>query len=73
MQVKYKNKSRNGLKNSHEYIINITKPSGHYYVYDCHVIFDVTEQEEMDILLNFASEISLRNNFEFDKLELDNE
>lgn len=73
MQVKYKNKSRNGLKNSHEYIVNITKPSGHYYVYDCHVIFDVTEQEEMDILLNFASEISLRNNFEFDKLELDNE
>lgn len=73
MQVKYKNKSRNGLKNSHEYIVNITKPSSHYYVYDCHVIFDVTGQEEMDILLNFASEISLRNNFEFDKLELDNE
>ena len=73
MQVKYKNKSRNGLKNSHEYIVNITKPSGHYYVYDCHVIFDVTKQEEMDILLNFASEISLRNNFEFDKLEFDNE
>lgn len=73
MQAKYKNKSRNGLKNNHEYIVNITKPSGHYYVYDCYVIFDVTEQEEMDIVLNFASEISLRNNFEFEKLELDNE
>ena len=73
MQVKYKNKSRNGLKNGHEYIVNITKPNGNYYVYDCHIIFDVTKQEELDILLNFASEISLRNNFEFDKLELDNE
>lgn len=73
MQAKYKNKSRNGLRNGHEYIIQTSKPTGHYYVYDCHVIFDVTEQEEMDILLNFASEISLRNNFEFDKLELYNE
>lgn len=73
MQAKYKNKSRNGLRNGHKYIIKISKPTGHYYVYDCHVIFDVARQEEMDILLNFASEISLRNNFEFDKLELDNE
>ena len=73
MKVKYKNKSRNGLRNGHEYIIKISKPTGHYYVYDCHVIFDATKQEEIDILLNFASEISLRNNFEFDKLELDNE
>lgn len=75
MQAKYKNKSRNGLRNGHEYIIKMSKPTGHghYYVYDCHVIFDVTRQEEMDILLNFASEISLRNSFEFDKLELDNE
>ena len=73
MQAKYKNKSRNGLRNGHEYIIKISQPTGHYYVYDCHVIFDVTKQEELDILLNFASEISLRNNFEFDKLELDNE
>ena len=72
MQAKYKNRSRNGLKNGHEYIVKFSKPTGQY-VYDCHVIFDVTKQEEIDILLNFASEISLRNNFEFDKLELDNE
>lgn len=72
MQAKYKNKSRNGLKNKHEYIVEFTKPTGSY-VYNCHVIFDITKQEEMDILLNFASEISLRNNFEFEKLELDNE
>lgn len=73
MQAKYKNKSRNGLKNGHEYIIKISKPTGHYYVYDCHVIFDVTQQEEMNLWMNYASEISIKNNWEFDKLELDNE
>lgn len=73
MQAKYKNKSRNGLRNGHEYIIKISKPTGHYYVYDCHVIFDVTRQEEMDLWTNYASEISIKNNWEFDKLELDNE
>ena len=73
MQAKYKNKSRNGLKNGHEYIIKIFKPTGHYYVYDCHVIFDVTKQEEMNLWINYASEISIKNNWEFDKLELDNE
>ena len=73
MQAKYKNKSRNGLRNGHEYIIQISKPTRHYYVYDCHVIFDVTKQEEMNLWINYASEISIKNNWEFDKLELDNE
>ena len=73
MQAKYKNKSRNGLRNGHEYIIQRSKPTGHYYVYDCHVIFDVTKQEEMNLWMNYASEISIKNNWEFDKLELDNE
>ena len=73
MQAKYKNKSRNGLRNGHEYIIQISKPTGHYYVYDCHVIFDDTKQEEMNLWMNYASEISIKNNWEFDKLELDNE
>lgn len=65
MQAKYKNKSRNGLRNGHEYIITISKPTGHYYVYDCHVIFDVTEQEEMDLTINYASELSINNNFKY--------
>ncbi len=73
MQAKYKNKSRNGLKNRHEYIIKISKPTGHYYVYDCHVIFDATKQEEMDLWINYGSEVSIKNNWEFDKLEFDNE
>ena len=73
MQAKYKNKSRNGLKNEHKYVITFAKPTGHYYVYDCHVIFDITTNEEMDLCISYASEISIRNNWEFDKLELDNE
>ena len=73
MQAKYKNKSRNGLRNGHEYIIKISKPTGNYYVYDCHVIFDVTKKEEMNLWINYASEMSIKNNWEFDKLELDNE
>lgn len=48
------------------------KPKGQY-VYDCHVIFDVTEQEEMDLWINYGSEVSIKNNWVIDKLELDNE
>ena len=70
MQAMYRNKSRNGLIETHEYIMKFSKPSGQY-VYDCHIIFDVTAQEEMDLLLNFASETSIRNNFVFDKLEIE--
>ena len=70
MQVMYRNRSRNGLIETHEYIVQFGKPPGQY-VYDCHIIFDVTTQEEMDLTLNFASEISIRNNFVFDKLEIE--
>ena len=72
MQAKYKNKSRNGLKNGHKYVVTFAKPTGQY-VYDCHVIFDATKNEEMDLWINYASEVSIRNNWEFDKLEIDNE
>lgn len=72
MQAKYKNKSRNGLKNGHEYIVKFSKPTGQY-VYDCNVIFDITENEEMNVLLKFASQISIKNSFDISKIELDNE
>lgn len=70
MQAKYKNKSRNGLKNGHEYIIKFSKPTGQY-VYDCNVIFDVTENEDMNILLKYASQISIQYNWDIDKLEME--
>ena len=59
MQAKYKNMSRNGLKNGNEYI------------YDCNVVFDITTQEEMDLVINYASEISIKNNWNIDRLELE--
>lgn len=70
MQVKYINKSMNGLKNSHEYVVKIFEPKGHNYTYTVHFIFDITDNEEMDKVMNYASEISLRQNFKFNRLEL---
>lgn len=72
MQAKYKNKTRNRLKHGHEYVVMFTKPKAQY-VYDCHVIFDVTEQEEMDLVINYASELSVKNSWNIDNLELDND
>lgn len=70
MQAKYKNKSRNGLKNGHEYIVKFSKPTGQY-VYDCNVIFDITENEDMNVLLKYASQISIQYNWDIDKLEME--
>lgn len=70
MQAKYKNKSRNGLNNGHEYVVNFTKPTGQY-IYDCNIVFDITTQEEMDIVINYGSEISIKNNWSIDRLELE--
>lgn len=70
MQAKYKDKSRNGLKNGHEYIVKFSKPTGQY-VYDCNVIFDVTEKEDMNILLKYASQISIQYSWDIDKLEME--
>ena len=70
MQAKYKDKSRNGLKNGHEYIIKFSKPTGQY-VYDCNVIFDITENEDMNVLLKYASQISIQYSWDIDKLEME--
>lgn len=72
MQAKYKNRSMCGLKNGHEYIVKFSK-SIREYVYNCHIVFDITEQEETDIIMKYASEISIKNNWDIDKLELDND
>lgn len=70
MEAKYKNRSRNGLKNNHEYVVKFSKPSG-AYVYDAHFIYDITEKEEIDIVLNYASEKSIKNNFDIKVLRLE--
>ena len=71
MEVKYKNHSRNGLINNHEYVVKIFPPKSGIYVYTIHFIYDATAQEEMDLVMNYASKISIEHNFEFDKLEIE--
>ena len=71
MEIKYIQKTRNGLKNNHNYVVKIFPPKTRKYVYDVLFLYDITDQEEMDLTLNYASIISLKNNFIFDKLELE--
>lgn len=71
MEVKYKNHNKNGLINNHEYVVNIYPPKNKVYVYTIHFLYDITEQEEMDLEMNYASKISIEHNFEFDKLEIE--
>lgn len=72
MTVKYMQSSKlgYGLKNGHKYEVKFSKPHG-LYCYVAHFIYDDTEKEEMDKTFTFASEISLKRLFEFDKLEMD--
>ena len=41
------------------------------YCYTIQFLYDITEQEEMDLVLEYASQISIKHNFQFDKLELE--
>lgn len=70
MEMTYINKSRNGLKNQHKYICKIYPPRHGKYVYDINFIYDCTEDEEVDLFLQWASLISINNNFKYNgKLE----
>lgn len=69
MNVKYTQKTRNGLINNHEYIVKIFPPKSGTYVYIVQFIYDVTLQEEMDKVMNYASMISIKHNFDFDDKE----
>lgn len=71
MELKYIQKTKNGLTNNHEYVVKIFPPKNKIYVYTIQFLYDITEQEEMDITLNYASQISIKHNFTFDKLELE--
>ena len=71
MEMKYKNHSRNGLTNNHEYVVKIYPPKHGIYVYNVHFLYDSTTQEEMDLIMNYASMISIKHNFDFKELELE--
>ena len=71
MEIKYKNHSRNGITNNHEYVVKIYPPKNKIYVYTIQFLYDITAQEEMDLILHYASMISIKHNFDFNKLELE--
>lgn len=70
MELKYIGRTRNGLKNNHSYVVKIFPPTKGIYVYTINFIYDITDQEEMDLILNYASMTSIQYNFKFDKIEL---
>ena len=54
MELKYKNHSRNGLKNNHVYVAKIFPPKNKLYLYTIQFLFDATNQEEIDLELRFC-------------------
>ena len=71
MEVKYKNHSMNGLVNNHEYVIKIYPPKNKIYVYTIHFLYDITNQEEINLILHYASMISIKHNFDFNDKDLE--
>ena len=71
MNMKYTQKTRNGLINNHEYVTKIFPPKHGTYVYTIYFIYDSTAEEEVDLVMNYASMISIKHNFDFDENELE--
>lgn len=71
MNVKYTQKTRNGLINNHTYVIKIFPPKHGTYVYTIYFLYDSTAQTEMDLVMNYASMISIKHNFDFNENELE--
>lgn len=71
MELKYVQKTRNGLKNNHVYVAKIFPPKNKLYVYTIRFMFDATDQEEMNLELTYASKISISQNFDYNELEIE--
>lgn len=59
--AKYNGKTMCGFENSHEYIINIYK---NLYGYQVNGLYDITDQGNSSAYLIYASEKSIRNNWD---------
>lgn len=59
--AKYKGKTLLGFINSHEYLIKIGKDE---YCYGVEGVVDLTENEDSSAYITYASEISIRQNWE---------
>ena len=68
-------KSTNHHKNRHKYEFDVKAPTWTRgdYCYLVHTTYDLTAEEEVDYYDHFSSEISLKQSFKIDKLELDND
>lgn len=63
MEAKYLGKSAHGLKNKHLYEIEIDKPKD-FYVYNITILEDKTDGKAIDLVMNYASQISIDRNWE---------
>lgn len=73
MQVRYIGNTRNGLIKDHVYEISVKKELKSY-VYDLYVWRDVTHtdnQLELDKVFNYASEISILQNWKMKEVKLE--
>lgn len=59
------------LTTGHEYVIKWREPSGHQYSYIGHIIYDVTTDEDMNVYCSYSNEKSIRRDFEFERLDID--
>ena len=75
LKAKYLKKDTNHHKRNHTYEFYIKAPSWTRgdYCYLVHTTYDFTAEEEVDYYDNYSSEISLKQSFKIDKLELDND
>ena len=75
MRAKWLKKDTNHHKYNHSYEFYVKAPSGVRgdYCYLVHTTYDYTSEEEVDFNDHFSSEISLKQSFKIDKLELDND
>ena len=75
MRAKWLKKDTNHHKHNHSYEFYVKAPSGVRgdYCYLVHTTYDYTAEEEVDFNDHFSSEISLKQSFKIDKIELDND
>lgn len=70
MECKYTGQNIRDLIKGHEYTINITKPKS-VYTYQIDILYDITLQQEVDYSINYSSELSIKQNWNIDKVEID--
>ena len=72
MDATYKGKQIKYLVPTHVYSIQFDKPKNH--AYNCHVLWDITIDTEIDEWINYSSELSIRGHWDIKEFNIiDNE